>query len=270
MVETDNIYYRAKEKEQNGEKYSALLFFFDRKYWGEIEHTNYVKPLISMKYEIMVKDLIKTYNKVLQKLLTIYYHSEENIQNDWFVIWTKNKYWVYEDLKSYLNEQIKRLFDESIYSDKFALECITNLRDGDNEVAIRDYVASKSSASVNAILRDIIQHKDSLKSTFSSDNVSGETEYAKYIEDIKFLINNGYHKGYENIYFETKENILYTIDTHVSDKKDTNVSDKNNQIAKIAFYILIAIFSVILVYVAIKVYIAIIIFLALLSFLKKS
>ena len=69
MVETDNIYYRAKEKEQNGEKYSALLFFFDRKYWGEIEHTNYVKPLISMKYEIMVKDLIK-----LLVSLTVNFH----------------------------------------------------------------------------------------------------------------------------------------------------------------------------------------------------
>lgn len=35
----------------------------------------------------------------------------------------------------------------------------------------------------------------------------------KYIRDIKYLIKNGYHRGYDDVYYEIKSKISYIPDT---------------------------------------------------------
>ena len=187
--------------------YSKLLNYFDSRYGGDTERTNYAHVIASMKKENKVSDLVKTYNKVLHKILLIYYRSEENFPSYWVEFMTEDQQWLWEDLKAYLNEQIMRVFDESEYSDQLALECITNLREGRNEATIRKYIASKCSEEVT--VHDAPKHM----SQFNMDTNDYREYKPKYINDIKFLIKNGYYKGYNDVYYEMQTKISYMPDT---------------------------------------------------------
>lgn len=191
--------------------YSDLLNYFVSRYGGDTEHTNYALVIISMKKENKVSSLVKTYNKVLHKILLIYYGSEK------FPSY-RVELWLWEDLKAYLNEQIRRVFDETEYSDQLALECITNLREGRNEATIRKHIASKSSEEVNVILKQVVACKKTVHdapkhmSQFNMETNEYREYKPKYINDIKFLIKNGYHKGYNDEYYEMQSKISYLPD----------------------------------------------------------
>lgn len=199
--------------------YSDLLNYFDSRYGGDTEHTNYAHVIISMEKEDKVSSLVETYNKVLHKILLIYYRSEENFPNYWVEFMTVDQQWLWEDLKAYLNEQIRRVFDETEYSDQLALECITNLREGRNEATIRKHIASKSSEEVNVILKQVVACKKTVHdapkhmSQFNMETNEYREYKPKYINDIKFLIKNGYHKGYNDVYYEMQSKISYLPDT---------------------------------------------------------
>ncbi|MBR3480944.1 MAG: hypothetical protein IKH32_09705 [Prevotella sp.] len=199
--------------------YSDLLNYFDSRYGGDTEHTNYAHVIISMEKEDKVSSLVKTYNKVLHKILLIYYRSEENFPSYWVEFMTEDQQWLWEDLKAYLNEQIRRVFDETEYSDQLALECITNLREGRNEATIRKHIASMSSEEVNVILKQVVACKKTVHdapkhmSQFNMETNEYREYKPKYINDIKFLIKNGYHKGYNDVYYEMQSKISYLPDT---------------------------------------------------------
>ena len=199
--------------------YSDLLNYFDSRHGGNTERTNYAHIITSMKRENKVSALVKTYNKVLHKILLIYYRSEENFPSYWVEFMTEDQQWLWEDLKAYLNEQIRRVFDETEYSDQLAIKCITNLREGRNEAAIRNYIASKSSEEVNVILKQVVACKKTVHdapkhmSQFNMDTNDYREYKPKYINDIKFLIKNGYYKGYNDVYYEMQTKISYMPDT---------------------------------------------------------
>lgn len=208
-----------KREIKNDISYSALLDYFDSRYGGDTERTNYAHVLESMKQERDVNALVKIYNKVLHKILLIYYRSEDNFPSYWVEFMTEDQQWLWEDLKAYLNEQIKRVFDENPYSDKLALECIVNLREGRNDRNIRGYISSKSSDEVNSIIKNIIACKKTVHdapehmSQFNMDTNEHREYKPKYIDDIKYLIKNGYHKGYNDVYYEMQTKISYFPNT---------------------------------------------------------
>lgn len=200
--------------------YISMLDYFNDRYGGDTERTNYAHVISSMKDLHKVSGLVNTYNKVLQKLLIFAYGSEENISELWVEYGLTCDYqWVWDNLKAYLNDQIRRVFDETEYSDKLALECITNLREGRNNRTISNYLASKSSAEVNALLKQIAECKKTIHdapkhmSKYNMDTNDYREYKPKYINDIKFLIKNGYHKGYNDVYYEMKSKISYMPDT---------------------------------------------------------
>lgn len=208
-----------KKGTKSDNSYSSLFDYFNSRYGGDTERMNYAHVLKSMKQEKKVNDLVKTYNKVLHKILLIYYCSEENFPSYWVEFMTEDQQWLWEDLKAYLNDQIRRVFDENPYSDKLALECIVNLREGRNEGIIRSYISSNSSDEVNSTLKEIIARKKTLHDApkhMSQYNMgtNDHREYKpKYIDDIKYLIKNGYHKGYNDIYYEMQTKISYFPNT---------------------------------------------------------
>ena len=113
----------------------------------------------------------------------------------------------------------KRVFDETEYSDNLALECITNLRKGSNDATLRKYIASKSSKEVNAALKQIeacemtVHEAPKHMSQFNIETNDYREYKPKYIRDIKYLIKNGYHRGYDDVYYEIKSKISYIPDT---------------------------------------------------------
>lgn len=219
MVERDILGRLIKKDVKNDCSYSSLFDYFNSRYGGDTERTDYAHFLESMKQEQKVHSLVKTYNKVLKKILLIYYRSEDNFPSYWVESMTEDQQWLWEDLKAYLNEQIKRVFDENPYSDELALECIVNLRESRNDGKIRSYISSKSSDEVNSALKDIIACKKTIHdapkymSKFNMDT-NGYREYKpQYIDDINYLIKNGYHKGYNDNYYEMQTKISYSPDT---------------------------------------------------------
>lgn len=220
MVERGVLCSLDKKKVINNCNYSAMLNYFDSRYGGDSESTNYADVIKSMKEQHKVSSLVDTYNKVLQKLLIFAYGSEEYISELWVEYGlTCDHQWVWNDLKSYLNDQIKRVFDEADYSDDLALECITNLREGLNNAALRKYIASKSSEEVNASLKQIeacemtVHEAPKHMSQFNIETNDYREYKPKYIRDIKYLIKNGYHRGYDDVYYEIKSKISYIPDT---------------------------------------------------------
>lgn len=195
--------------------YSQLLDYFSSRYGSDTERTNYADVILSMKNETKVSALVKTYNKLLRKILLIYYRSEDNFPDYWVQFMTVDQQWLWDDLRAFLNEQIKRVFDENPYSDKLALECITNLREGRNDSSIRTHIASKSSDEVNSMMDEIVSCKKTVHdapehmSKYNLETNEYREYKPKYIHDIKYLIKNGYYKGYNDGYFEMNAKVSY-------------------------------------------------------------
>ena len=220
MAERDFLGSLVEEKMEDKDNYSAMLNYFDSRYGSDSESTNYANVIKSMKRLHNVSSLVDTYNKVLRKLLIFAYGSEEYISELWVEYGLTCDYqWVWEDLKSFLNDQIKRVFDETEYSDNLALECITNLRKGSNDATLRKYIVSKSSEEVNAALKQIeacemtVHEAPKHMSQFNIETNDYREYKPKYIRDIKYLIKNGYHRGYDDVYYEIKSKISYIPDT---------------------------------------------------------
>ena len=200
------------------DNYASMLDFFDSKYGSDTERLNYAQVITSMKEETEVKALVKTYSKVLQKLLKF---EVESIVS--YGIWLSDglkgqNQRIWNSLRCYLNDQIKRLFEENEYSDKLAMECLSNLRDGENETSIRDYISSKSSEQVKDFIKAIVESQQTVREApkhMSEHNIN-TNDYKDYkplyVESIKYLIEKGYHKGYEDDFFETKAQIFYFSD----------------------------------------------------------
>jgi hypothetical protein len=199
--------------------YSKLLNYFDSRYGSDTERTNYAHVIKSMQEEHKVKSLMGIYNKVLKKLLRTVYGSEENISDSWVRYGLSRDQWAWEELKACLNDQIKRIFDETSYSDQLAIECITNLRSGHNEGIIRKYILSKSSEVVNVAMKRIMDCKQTIHeapkhiSKFNIETNEYREYKPKYIKDIKFLVKNGYYRGYDDISFEIQAKITYFPDS---------------------------------------------------------
>ncbi len=188
----------------NISKYSgtAIYQYLQVKYPLDTDRTNYVYILCSMETKQSVGDLIGIYGKILRKWVTYEYGEEECHSGTWCDYGFGDYYnKEYNSLKDILNKEILRLFENKEYSDKFALECITNLRYTQDMEDIGNLIASKSSEKVKLLVKDIFESKKRileawkyLKSDYKGTN--GFVAYeAKYIQDMKFLINNGLYRG---------------------------------------------------------------------------
>ena len=219
MVDREVIINAASEEQDIYNPYIALFDFFDSRYRNDTDRTNYADVLKTMLGKSKIKQLIVTYNKVLKKLLQFTYGGDEYISSSWYSDGLTTSYnWVWESLKAYLNDQIKRVFEETPYSDKLALECIVNLREGRNQEQIRCYILSKSSDDVKALVENLISCQRRVleapkhMSPYNMDTNDYREYKPKYIDDIKFLIKKGYHKGYNDVYFEMQTNVIYMPD----------------------------------------------------------
>lgn len=202
---------------------SNLLDYLDSWYDNDTDRTNYARYLLTMQDSLSVKNLIHIYNKVLWKFIVKYngLGKEDLISETWYDINTLSNdtrvYW--RSLNVFLNENIERIFNSQEYSDKLALECITNLRDAINCDEIMTNIFSKSSDVVTSVKDKIIsslavvnEAPDNM-SPFNLDT-NGYLRYkSKYIENVKYLISLGFVKSIKDTTFEMKTKISYMPDT---------------------------------------------------------
>ena len=206
--------YNVITNEEYDAEYIALITYVSS-IEDDLKNSNYAYMITSMKSDNNVDDLVDKYNRILEKILELYYDNEK-IPDNWVDLWNKNKPSMWEDLKAYLNEQIKRVFDESAYSDKIALECISNLRECNNDVIIRQYIASKSSKKVNDSLADICRYKRTLQESSKYIFTDSKSVYyrefkPRYTEQFELLRDIGYYKGYEDLFFQRKRLKKYVV-----------------------------------------------------------
>ena len=206
--------YNIITNEEYDTEYIALITYVSS-IEDDLKNSNYAYMITSMKSDNNVDDLVDKYNRILEKILELYYDNEK-IPDNWVDLWNKNKPSMWEDLKAYLNEQIKRVFDESAYSDKIALECISNLRECNNDVIIRQYIASKSSKKVNDSLADICRYKRTLQESSKYIFTDSKSVYyrefkTRYTEQLELLRDIGYYKGYEDLFFQRKRLKKYVV-----------------------------------------------------------
>ena len=206
--------YNVITNEEYDAEYIALITYVSS-IEDDLKNSNYAYMITSMKSDNNVDDLVDKYNRILEKILELYYDNEK-IPDNWVDLWNKNKPSMWEDLKAYLNEQIKRVFDESAYSDKIALECISNLRESNNDVIIRQYIASKSSKKVNDSLADICRYKRTLQEASKYIFTDSKSIYyrefkPRYTEQLELLRDIGYYKGYEDLFFQRKRLKKYVV-----------------------------------------------------------
>lgn len=206
--------YNIITNEEYDTEYIALITYVSS-IEDDLKNSNYAYMITSMKSDNNVDDLVDKYNRILEKILELYYDNEK-IPDNWVDLWNKNKPSMWEDLKAYLNEQIKRVFDESAYSDKIALECISNLRESNNYAIIRQYIASKSSKEVNDSLADICRYKRTLQESSKYIFTDSKSVYyrefkPRYTEQLELLRDIGYYKGYEDLFFQRKRLKKYVV-----------------------------------------------------------
>lgn len=206
--------YNIITNEEYDTEYIALITYVSS-IEDDLKNSNYAYMITSMKSDNNVDDLVDKYNRILEKILELYYDNEK-IPDNWVDLWNKNKPSMWEDLKAYLNEQIKRVFDESAYSDKIALECISNLRESNNYAIIRQYIASKSSKEVNDSLADICRYKRTLQESSKYIFTDSKSVYyrefkSRYTEQLELLRDIGYYKGYEDLFFQRKRLKKYVV-----------------------------------------------------------
>lgn len=206
--------YNIITNEEYDTEYIALITYVSS-IEDDLKNSNYAYMITSMKSDNNVDDLVDKYNRILEKILELYYDNEK-IPDNWVDLWNKNKPSMWEDLKAYLNEQIKRVFDESAYSDKIALECISNLRESNNYAIIRQYIASKSSKEVNDSLADICRYKRTLQESSKYIFTDSKSVYyrefkTRYTEQLELLRDIGYYKGYEDLFFQRKKLKKYVV-----------------------------------------------------------
>ena len=206
--------YNIITNEEYDTEYIALITYVSS-IEDDLKNSNYAYMITSMKSDNNVDDLVDKYNRILEKILELYYDNEK-IPDNWVNLWNKNKPSMWEDLKAYLNEQIKRVFDESAYSDKIALECISNLRESNNYAIIRQYIASKSSKEVNDSLADICRYKRTLQESSKYIFTDSKSVYyrefkPRYTEQLELLRDIGYYKGYEDLFFQRKRLKKYVV-----------------------------------------------------------
>ena len=206
--------YNVITNEEYDTEYIALITYVSS-IEDDLKNSNYAYMITSMKSDNNVDDLVDKYNRILEKILELYYDNEK-IPDNWVDLWNKNKPSMWEDLKAYLNEQIKRVFDESAYSDKIALECISNLRESNNYAIIRQYIASKSSKEVNDSLADICRYKRTLQESSKYIFTDSKSVYyrefkPRYTEQLELLRDIGYYKGYEDLFFQRKRLKKYVV-----------------------------------------------------------
>lgn len=198
---------------------SNLLNYFDSLYENDTDCTSYADFLLSMQSESKIEDLIKNYDKCLWKFIVNYEAGgkEEFVSDTWYDFNAlpddTKKYW--SELNCFLNENIERLFFSQEYSDKFALECITNLRESPNYRTIRNGIFAKSSENVTSLKDKIISSLEIIDlaprriSNLKTDSNGYIKQKNLYIENIKFLIKKGFIKSIKDITFESKSNISY-------------------------------------------------------------
>ena len=242
--------------------YSKLIEYLDGWYEHDTDRTNYADYLMSMKNEKSIKKFIRIYNKVLWKFLVKFegLGDEELVPESWYNIDympnTTKAYW--RSLNAFLNENIKRLFDTQEYTDKLALECITNLRETSNCDSIRQEIFSISSENVTSIKEKILSSLSVVNeapehiSPFNIDTNGYIEHRKKYIENVKYLISLGFIKSIKDTTFEMKTKISYIPDT------------KTLVIIVISFLVLIPLFVVVIHYALIGIFI----FLCVLALLK--
>ena len=206
--------YNVITNEEYDAEYIALITYVSS-IEDDLKNSNYAYMITSMKSDNNVDDLVDKYNRILEKILELYYDNEK-IPDNWVDLWNKNKPSMWEDLKAYLNEQIKRVFDESAYSDKIALECMSNLRESNNYAIIRQYIASKSSKEVNDSLADICRYKRTLQESSKYIFTDSKSVYyrefkPRYTEQLELLRDIGYYKGYEDLFFQRKRLKKYVV-----------------------------------------------------------
>lgn len=196
-----------------------LLQYFDSYYEHDTIPLNYAQYLLSMQDAHSLKKLIHIYNKVLWKLIVFTNGNvkEELISDTWYnidhIYSETADYW--KELNSFLNENIKRLFDSNDYTDKIAIKFFVNLREAPNRNSIQEYIISKSSANVSSM-------KDKLSSSLTiiedapkqiSPYEIGTNGYRKqtsiYIDSIKYLTSQGFIKSIKDKAFESKTEISY-------------------------------------------------------------
>lgn len=80
---TDRVIVGDPVKKMKDNTYSSMFNYFNNRYGGDTDSTNYIHVIKSMKKESKISDLVKTYNRVLKKLLLLTYGKEEFISDLW-------------------------------------------------------------------------------------------------------------------------------------------------------------------------------------------
>lgn len=204
---------------------SEIYKYLNKIFPGDTDRTNYISILCSMGKKQSVEELISIYDVILQKWVGSKFPEDKCISGTWcdhvFQLEYNSYYISLIDINSYislidiLNQEILRVFEDNVYSDKLALECITNLKDSESADDICNYIISKSSESVQTIAKKILGVKKRIKEARSHMNSQNKetNEYVaykpNYISDMKFLIKNGLYRSFDIQSYEVASGIVY-------------------------------------------------------------
>lgn len=198
---------------------TILEHFFKDRYPHDTDRTDYVQLLRGMNDEKSIKGLVKTHDKLLEKILSLQYQIRPD---DWY----RYEYIAEEvslllkELDFFLNKQIERVFNSYIdITEKMELQCLVNLRPTTNRNDIIQNILSKCSEHVRNVYEDIktsIKNKEEAPELLTPYNFQTNGYRANlpiYIQAMKKLIKLGYVKDLRDCTFERQAKINYFSDS---------------------------------------------------------
>ena len=201
---------------QDYHKYSCakLLEYLDGQYESDTDRTNYAEFLLKMQSAYSLKKLIEIYDKVLSKFLELSQFKYHSFYYKGVLLHIKEADEYLDGLHCFLNENIVRLFHELNDSDKFALECIVNLRKASNFDKVQESILSNCSKYVNSINDNILKNKAVMLEAPDyinrfNKNTNKAVDYKpKYKEAVENLMKYGYIRSFADSTFERESEIV--------------------------------------------------------------
>lgn len=157
------------------------------------EKRDFVKYLHSMEQSDSMEQLMSIYNNIF-KLLAVIFFGTNKMPSKWYQpkTWGHNKGYLVEELNCFLNENILKWFQrqENKTYKQFTL-CLSNLRDSDNTVRIKDQLLQYSGYASS--LSQIVKKHFSIRQKIELGNLDViQNEYKKlYIKISKNLAGHG-------------------------------------------------------------------------------
>lgn len=200
---------------------TILEQFFKDRYPYDTDKTDYVQLLRGMNDEETIKGLVKAYNKLLDKILSLQYNLLTK-PDDWYRynhLPNENSS-LLKELDYFLNKQIERVFDScDEITEEMELQCLVNLRPAKNRNNIIQNILSKCSEHVKNEYEEIktsIIIKEEAPEHLTPYNIQTNEYNANllpYVQAMKTLIKSGYIKDLRDSAFESHAKISYIQDT---------------------------------------------------------